>query len=573
MKDTFDQFMWGFQRHFRIGVRRRIEQALSTIGLPTDVRVILVGFATGDYLRHPICVEPEDGPLSPDHLSAVLARAAELYQADPESQMSHTDARHHGLRQRGIFHKCRANAIIEAIEASGALKGFTIFASGSSPIDGYEVHTCVGIPSGAFDALPAFDESVVDRIYVGRSLQHQVIEECLRRAGRALYLPDPGDDWLILGATEEIVKAAADRFVDGTVWRMTKWRADLFRAVNDFASLAYERDEASGHLSIAQGNSLEDRLRVRFHKSVPLHEPRSMRKLLQVSDASMPVLADSEYAYGFGYSEPAEDVIDVLVSGHAKWELSVNGASLLQVSYGHATLANRPLDFGKFRDTARRTVGDVDVDRIWEIVESAQSSGHGTTIVVSDDPEAEAARLSGEALQIVPDRLCLADIIRLGSVDGAIILGPDGRCHAFGVILDGMATGSGDRARGSRFNSAVRYQETVSAGSMLIVVSEDGSVDMIPQLMPRVHRDEVEEVVRTFCAYCEADHVDGEEFGRLYRELERLVFYLNDEQCRRVNESHDKEMDRRRKSGWIVSMDRHIQPDPEMNGSYFWDDA
>ena len=108
---------------------------------------------------------------------------------------------------------------------------------------------------------------------------------------------------------------------------------------------------------------------------------------------------------------------------------------------------------------------------------------------------------------------------------------------------------------------------------MLIVVSEDGSVDMIPQLMPRVHRDEVEEVVHTFCACCEADHVDGEEFGRLYRELERLAFYLSDEQCRRVNESHYEEMDRRLKSGGIAFMDRRIQPNPAMNGSYFWDDA
>ena len=124
MKDMIDQFMWGFQRHFRIGIRRRIEQALSTIGLPIDVRVVLVGFATEDHLPHPICVEPEGGPLSHDHLTAVSARAAELYQADPESQMFHTNARHHGLRQRGIFHKCRANAIIEANRSIGRIQGF-----------------------------------------------------------------------------------------------------------------------------------------------------------------------------------------------------------------------------------------------------------------------------------------------------------------------------------------------------------------------------------------------------------------------------------------------------------------
>ena len=62
-------------------------------------------------------------------------------------------------------------------------------------------------------------------------------------------------------------------------------------------------------------------------------------------------------------------------------------------------------------------------------------------------------------MPIDPTKLDPVDIARLGLVDGAVLLGPDGRCHAFGVILDGAATDHGDPARGSRYNSAVRYHK------------------------------------------------------------------------------------------------------------------
>src|SRR4051812_31168207 len=109
----------------------------------------------------------------------------------------------------------RATAEAEAIEESGALPGMQVFASRSAPIGDYEVHTCVAVDRDVIETLPAFDEDVLDRIYVGRSLTHEVIAECLRRADAALYLPDPGFALQVLGApTNEIVRTAAARFLD-----------------------------------------------------------------------------------------------------------------------------------------------------------------------------------------------------------------------------------------------------------------------------------------------------------------------------------------------------------------------
>ena len=570
MKDTIDQFMWGFQQHFRWRVGRDVERALNTVGLPVDVTAVLVGFARKEGLRHPICVEPEDGLLSPSHLASALTRSEKLFTADPESRILYTDHRSNELRRRDTIMRSRASAVIEALDASGAFKGVSFFVSQSAPINDYEVHTCVGIPTAALKVLPAFGEAVVDRVYVGQSLQHEIISECLRRADRALYLPDPGADLSTLGSTEEIIKTAAERFMRGTIWRAAKMMPDLFSVVNEFASLTYERGGAGGHLVITHKENIDKWLDVRFQQPISLHGARGMRKLLELSDSTVSVLADYQYAYGLGSYCAAVDVIEISVTGHAKWELSVNGDQYVRVAYGHATLPKQVIPFDKFKDVAERTVGDVDVSRLWNIIDIAQASGHGTTIVVTNDPAGETERLSGEAVPIVPDSLDPLEIVRLGRVDGALVLGPDGYCHAFGVILDGMATVTGDRSRGARFNSAVRYQRTTKAGAMAIVISADGSVDLIPQLNPRVYRDDVEAAVSAFCSCCEGDEVDGEEFGRTHDAVLRLAFYLNDDQCQRVNASYEKEMRRRLESGGISISGRHLRPDPRMNASYFW---
>ena len=61
---TINQFMWGFQPHFRVGVERDMEEALSLIGLPVEVRVVLVGFALRDSASTPDLCRTRTWPTS-----------------------------------------------------------------------------------------------------------------------------------------------------------------------------------------------------------------------------------------------------------------------------------------------------------------------------------------------------------------------------------------------------------------------------------------------------------------------------------------------------------------------------
>ena len=231
MNHTIQQFMWDFQPHFRFGVKRGIERALSRIGVPLNARVVLVGFSLDDSPQHPIHIESEAAMLSVDHFEAIPDRTQELFEANPESNIIHSNRRLHELRLKGLFRRSRADAIAEAIEASGVFEGLTFFASSSAPQDSYEVHTCVGVATITLDSLPTLDSSVVGRVYVGRSLQHEVIVECLRRADNALYLPEPGAAMAPLGSTEDIIETAAVRLTDGATYRATNWPQDLFSRV------------------------------------------------------------------------------------------------------------------------------------------------------------------------------------------------------------------------------------------------------------------------------------------------------------------------------------------------------
>ena len=56
-----------------------------------------------------------------------------------------------------------------------------------------------------------------------------------------LSVPDPGAGLSVLGASEDIVKGAAVRFVEEMVFRSGRVHSDLFGQMNRITSMIYER--------------------------------------------------------------------------------------------------------------------------------------------------------------------------------------------------------------------------------------------------------------------------------------------------------------------------------------------
>lgn len=122
---------------------------------------------------------------------------------------------------------------------------------------------------------------------------------------------------------------------------------------------------------------------------------------------------------------------------------------------------------------------DILFRNISALVHRAQALKHGTTFVIdfNDNP----VLLSGQILD-TPLNLRNEDNLMLASafskVDGALHIGIDNYLYGFACLLDGAAIGGEDRARGARYNSALRFTAHNSK-VMVIVVSSDRPVSVI----------------------------------------------------------------------------------------------
>jgi hypothetical protein len=155
---------------------------------------------------------------------------------------------------------------------------------------------------------------------------------------------------------------------------------------------------------------------------------------------------------------------------------------LLRSHYGLPGLPRARLSRTRFRRDLKHTFGLTDagrMDRLWEVVLEASRQKHGTLLVVTTEALAEADRLKLQCTLIEPVQLTPLITRLVTSIDGAVMLDPDGYCYSIGVILDGKASGHGDGARGARYNSAVRYVESSPYPVLAVVVSEDGLVDVL----------------------------------------------------------------------------------------------
>lgn len=569
VRDVITEFMWGYQGHFRNSVQYEIDDALQQIGLDADPLVLLVGVSDIKSVEHPICVEPETGAINSDDFGSIAPLAERIFAEDPESQIFNTNRDLHERRQRGLFGRSRGEAIRRSIEESGKYPERTIIVGPPGAQAAYDVYTVVLLDKGTFEQPPAFDDEVVDRLYCGRSLQHEVVAECLRRAAEAVRAPDAGMGSFLLGWSRgDLVRVAGRRFLDGLTIRATGMPSDLYERICRITELPYERSQATGRIAVEGAEPTE--LDIELVNAVSLTNPRSARKLLETCRGGSRIVSDGRRLLGLSGAAPTDALqLNIAISGTAEWEVRWGSDRYMQVAFGRPALPASPISSGAFADTLERRLAGCDIARLWTLVTAAQEFGHGTTIVVAEAAQEEAARLGAQGQPIEPRLLSTSELESVAAVDGAILVDPEAKCHAFGIILDGQADGEGDPARGSRYNSAVRYCRSSPHRCAAIIISDDGTVDLIPKLRRRIERARVTDALEVFESTIEIDDDDGEPYARARRELERLAFYLSADQCDRANRIDQAIWDRRAVRGGIVLRLPPFEPDPEMDDSYF----
>jgi hypothetical protein len=404
------------------------------------------------------------------------------------------------------------------------------------------------------------------------SLQHAVVSALLHAATKELDRGEP--EWFQADTDELLRLAASDLVYSAAVLADEIMAHRLHSALDAVAAQPYEGRSGFGTVILASPQAIGVDIVVPFSKHVSIHQVRAFRKVLEMSGPDLHVLCDGRDLYGLGrqtgsYDPDAESIFELRVVGRGSWELAHARTALLRVDNTRPALPKEKLSEDHFADVSSRLFPqstEQSIADLWALTQAAAGQTHGTMLVVHEDAAAEATRLEPQSLRIEPTQLDPQTLRALTNIDGAVLLSPDARCHAAGVILDGHATGTGDAARGARYNSAVRYHHSASVACLVIIVSEDGMIDLLPNLRRPIERATIERAVDEHESSSRAD-VNFETFHRHDDRLVALGFYLNEEQCARANAARERVEEQR--GGNLRIIHREFTPDPAMNDSYF----
>lgn len=577
------QPMWAYQQQFRISLDAAADRALDQIGAVLSPAAYLVGFGTGRADTSQVSLEArggDDPSLTAADFGRVVLDAKRRYEESPIHQESFAtevlrEARHEHARD-----VARAAAVEAALEAAPAGAGRTFFVGQSAPVGDHEVHPVLSVDSAALDTLPRLETTHVDGVPLTESLSHGVISELLRTATHALLAAKPPrsispieDD-----VPNDAVHRAASHLVFSTALiagqTLAKGLYDSFEAL---ASTAYEGRAGSGTVVLAADGHPHLDVAIRLRSPISVRERLQFRKLLELTDDQLGLLVDGSTIYGLGaaseqYDGTTEDLFRFSVVEQGVWLMSHRNAPLLRVANGHPQLPRPRMSPSLFVDSMRRvfaSVDDDDIRAIWRLAQTAVSQGKGTMLVVTTAAAEEAQRLAPQALAIDPQPIGSRMLRSLTKIDGAVLLTPDGTCHAVGVILDGVATGAGDPGRGARYNSAVRYTAASAAPCLIVIVSDDGMIDVHPELAPRVRPEDVEQALYDLETVGGADDVSPESFYAARERVRTFAFYLSRSQCERANRVVERFERRRQARAEVRMAGVPFVPDPRMNNSFF----
>lgn len=578
--------IWKFQWLFQSQVARKAEEVFGLLDGKLDPKLFLLGIPVkGESEPSAICLQPaDDCGYSPEFFSGVMTLAKEIdleiaasdpFRKPPPEKISDSSI------QIAV-----ERILSEQIENSGIVS----YCSMPTIVGNYKVCCVLQLDARAYNSHYSLDVKIVGKFRLPKSLVDSAAVEFLAACSKALRERDAGLDLDALGREPEEILRAAGReltFRAGNAGHGPM--PGLFDALNILSSKNYEGERASGELLIITPDHPDLTRQIQFKEGIELNDHGAARKVLEMAsgknfsenEEKLYLLSTGHEIYGIGklkedYNRRYSEVFVVRFTGHYSWELTHDGNTMMKVRYGQPSLPENRLDEKKFKDhVVRLFIKETpNTEKLWEIVTNASEQNHGTMIVISSAAQSEAERLAGQSTLIKPATVTKENLLMLTSIDGAVLVDPKGVCHAVGVILDGKAVaGKGTRARGARYNSAIRYIDSAEKESecLAVVISEDGMINLVPDLMPKIHRAQIEENLNLLRGAIAGETVESKKYYKALDWFQIYRFYLSEETCRQINEIKNEMREKLLKQEGFSKTPKDFTVDEEMNESYFWD--
>ena len=572
--------MWSYQHSFRRHIRESMNSVLEELGvLEAGAECLLVGARIPSHENpNDVCVEPEEGKWSLDLFAGLWDAIKTEIANHPKRDIIYGDKPRMEEKPENIRRDSIRRAVQKTLAPYDIDHGVHSFAGPPAPVADHYVVPVLQLSGALFERFPPLHVPVSDDDGETHpaSLIHSAISQVLTAAHDELFKPNPGRSILSqLPSAEELGRRAAADFMylpGVAIGNRSYGYLNLFEQFNLISSWMYEGTQGTGRLLLAQPTGDTVAISLRFAEPVPFREPRWARKVLQLATGGTALIADCAQIFGLGdvaadYS-PAEsqDVFEIEFLDHYHWRLWCGDQVLLVSEYGRPSLPQEVLSRARLLDTYQRLFPQANMEefeRFWELCQAAIDQRHGSMLVVAKDAKCEAARLQNQGARIEPTALTPALYCQVSGIDGAVLIDPQGVCYAIGVILDGLAHPACIPSRGARYNSGVRYVRAKCTRRLAVVVSDDRTVDVIPEMRSRIQRS----AIVTTIAALEAATADNYHAAICW--LDQNRFYLSPEQCEQVNAALDRIQKEPLKDNEIRIKWPKFSLHPDRDDSYF----
>jgi Probable sensor domain DACNG/Probable sensor domain DACNH/DisA bacterial checkpoint controller nucleotide-binding len=570
MPKVTTQFMWTYQNVFRSTVARQANFLFNEIGWEEKAQVFVLGVRASDCPGpNPVCLEPEDDKWS---FNPFANLATEVWAAVPKHRLqSMVFDERAAMREKPENIRCQVvcEEVQRVMSQLDSLGDTASFVGPARRVNDYYVVAVLQVPKTELTDLPALvlSNNQGPQAY---SFVHACIRQVLLQAWDILGTREPGRSQIShqLLPRELAARAASDLL--NTITAITAGPGQgvsLFTVLNEISGQMYERQESVGGIILASRESNDIEYILKLDTKVPLREVRWSRKLIQLACDEAKLICNGVSIFGVGRwkSDPGSS-IEIELFGRRSWTLKQGTEELLRAHFGDPKIPKKAIseqrfleNFGMLFPQSSTAVGQ----QLWKALETMESFDYGSLLIVSIDAAKEAIRLREQGTIIVPTPLSTSLLESASRIDGAILVDADGICHAIGVIVDGASNQLGSPSRGDRYNAAHRYVLVTDTNRMAIVRSDDRTLDVIPLLPKRVSRTAVERMIQKLETATLDNHIEYRSF------LESHRFYLDHEQCRRVNSALEKIHKEPREWNKIVLPFALFEPHPGMN-PIFW---
>ncbi|GAX38904.1 DNA integrity scanning protein DisA nucleotide-binding domain protein [Nodularia sp. NIES-3585] len=585
--ETIELFMWGYQHYFQSSAQTEAKNIFSKLASDLEPNVFLVGVLNEIQDDcHLICMEPEDCGYKPSEFAEVKKLAQHFEAIDLERDVLHGDPNAQNNYEKHLKLNALKTAVHHIVDGGCEYRNIISFCSYPVLVEQYWVIVVLQFNRDTYLAQYSLIKTKFNIFTINTSLLDATVEVYFEHCAKALGKPDPGSGLrnIFERDSDEIIFAAGKKLMYtplAACGNFGNWHR-LFEACNTISSLNYEGAEGIGRMWLSKRGHPNLETTLTLLTPVKLQNYRAVRKLLEMTTDEICLLSDSDYIYGLGnikgsYEQRAEDLFLVNFTKHYTWELLHANHVMMRVAYRQPELPTESINKHKFETDVKRIFPEItpkEVSRLWDLVLEATKQKHGTMVVVSSGAKEESNRLKNQATVIKPVEITTQIMKVITAIDGAVLIDSTSNCYAVGVILDGLASDKGSSARGARYNSAIRYVETSQYPCIAIVVSEDGSIDFVPNLMPQIPRSSIMEAIEQLRKLKDDKNLDWKKFNKVIDFLSKHQFYLQPEMCNTINSlKREVQATGERVGPMAIQIDYpDFSPNPEMNESYFLDE-